>query len=455
MPAEVELYPYQKEDLETSRAFNGRFLLAWDMGLGKTLFCLKWLEREGVNAFPAVVVCPASVKYNWAYEAMHYLGIRASVCEGRTPPTVGAFESFPRITIINQDILHWWVPYLIQHKVKTVILDECQSYIHQTAKRTQAARLLVRGCKNLIASSGTPLTNRVFELWSVLNMLWPNEFPSEGKFQDRYCNRRLTPWGWDIKGSSNVGELRNRILKLGMLRRKKTDVLKDLPPKVWRTVPCEINMDEYREATDDFTSWLKQTGKVKSLKNEKLTRVGHLLRLAAKLKLRTPVEWANQFLSETDEKLIMFAVHHKAVDVLTRRIEFKSVKIDGTVADSKARQLAIEQFKTDPETRLFIGSSAGGVGVNGLQHAASEIGIVEFPQRPGDLTQWVSRAHRIGQKSTVFINMFVAVGTIEEDLVKILQQKQEVISSILDGEDAGEDLNLYEELLRVIEGRIL
>lgn len=451
----VQLFPYQSEDLKKIDEFTGRVLLAWEMGLGKTLVSLKYLEKHP-EAMPALIVCPASVKFNWAYESNHYIGIRPSICEGQTPPTFDSnqFHQTPKITVCNQDILHYWLPYLKKLKIKTVIVDECQFFIHTTAKRTKALQQITKGKKHVIAASGTPLTNRVSDLWPILNILWPGEFPSQTAYQTRYCNRKWTPWGFDYSGSANTKELNGRLVKLGMLRRRKEDVMKDLPSKVWRTVPCEIDIEIYNEAANDFSNWLIKTGKAKSSKSEKLTRVGHLLRLAAKLKMRSVVDWANQFLGETDQKLIMFAVHKKAIDVLTRRIEFKSTKIDGSVSSMKKRQDAIEQFKLDPDTRLFLGSSAAGTGVNGLQAAASEVGVVEFPYRPADLTQWVDRAHRIGQKSTVFVNLFVAIGTIEEDLVKLLKSKQSVISSVLDGGETEADVNIYEELLAVIEGRL-
>lgn len=452
-----DLYPpldFQEGVLTEMDQFNGRCLLALDMGLGKTYTSLKWMQRHP-ESFPALVVCPASVKYNWEYESNKFIGVRSALCESRTYPRHQGFEAQPKLTIINQDILKDWIPYLQKSRFKTIVIDECQNFSHMTSQRTKALQVISEPCQFVIPLSGTPLTNKPADLFPILNILWPEEFPAFWPFSQRYCAPRFTHYGkWVHNGATHLDELHRKLTRLGMIRRRKEDVLKSLPDKVWRTIPCQIpNMDEYRDASNDFVGYLRKVGKEKSAKAEKLTRVGHLLRLAAKMKLRSPVEWANRFLSETDEKLIMFAIHTKAVDVLMRRIEHKSVKVDGSVT-GRHRQAAIEQFAKDPTTRLFVGSSAAGVGINGLQ-VASEIGIVEFPWRPADLLQWVDRAHRIGQTNTVFVNMFVAMNTIEEDLVKLLWKKQKIVSAILDGGGTPSDINIYEELLQVIEGKFL
>lgn|SRR3990167_283462 len=453
----ITLFPYQEESIQEIDHFGGRALLALSMGLGKTIISLKWLERHPLEAYPALVVCPASIKYNWAYEALHHLGIRADICEGQKPPSGGkGFHTKSKLTIINRDILKFWVPHLRKMKFQTIVIDESQSFGNPRSQRTKALKEIVQNVYHLVALSGTPLTNRPSELWPILNMLWPEKYQSFWSFAQTYCSPKLTPWGWDYSGASNLDQLHNELKQTGMIRRRKEDVLKDLPEKVRRIVPCEMSdPDEYYQAKNDFVNWLKKNmaHRVRSsTRAESLSKVGYLLRLVARLKMRKVVDWANSFLEETDEKLILFCRHTKAIDVLKRRINSKSVIVNGSVT-GRNRQAAIEQFVKDPKTRLFLGNiEAAGTGVDGLQRVASEIGVVELPWTPGALNQLEDRAHRIGQVATVFVNFLIAGGTIEEKMCQVLQRKQKTISTVLDGGPNESDLSIHDELIKTFEG---
>lgn len=341
--------------------------------------------------------------------------------------------------------------------VNGVLVANCQYLSNPKTQRTKAVKAVSKGVHNVLALSATPLTVRPQELFPVLNILWPKEFPAYLPFLTRYCDPKWTPWGMDYSGASNLEELHHRLITLGMVRYRKKDVLKDLPDKVIRVVPIELwDQDQYQDATKDFMSWLKQNmaHRVRSAsKAEALTKVGYMLRLCAKLKMKGIVEWANNFLTETDEKLILFAIHHNAIDVMRRRIGFKHVVVDGSVTGVH-RQNAIDNFQKDPTTRAIFGNlQACGVGTT--LTAASEVGICEYPWRPGDLLQAMDRPHRIGQKNTVFINFFAAAGTIEEDMCKLLQTRQQNISTILDGGKHESELNLHSELLRILEGSLI
>ena len=450
-----QLLNYQDASVNEIDDFDGRALVALDPGLGKTAISLEWIQRLPEVRMPALVVCPAAVKYHWRWEAAHFFGIQASVCEGQTPPNdYGEFRIHSNLTIINYDILMYWVQYLKKQKFRTVILDECQMLGDPSTKRTKAAKEVTSRVPFVLPLSATPLTIRPIQLWPVLNMLWKESFPNKSSFAHEFCNPKWTPWGWDFTGASNINELHRRLKVNGLVRYRKKDVLKDLPDKVRRITLIEPrNPDEYKLASSDFMTWLKQNmaHRIQSAsKAEELAKVGYLLRLIARLKLKGVVDWANNFLQNSDEKLVLFAIHTQAIEVLKRRIEHKSVVVNGAVVGEK-RQLAVDQFQKDPETRCFIGQmQAAGVGIN--LNAATEVGIVEYPWRPGDLTQAEDRPHRIGQKNTVFVNYFAAAGTIEVDLCELLEERGKVIANVLDGGSQFSDLNLHTELLKKIEG---
>lgn len=453
--ANLNEYAYQDRCVDEIFAANGRTLVSLDMGLGKTIISLRYV-LQAADALPALVVCPASVKFNWVYEALDKFGIHADVCESQRPPESGGLSMRSGITIINYDIATYWVDHIHSQRFRSLIIDECQYLQNPRAKRTKAIARIAADIPKILALSGTPITNRPSELYPILNILWPHLFPSFWSYAEQFCNPKRTPWGWDYKGAANLDRLHAILKSCGMVRYRKDEVLKDLPDKVRRIIPCEIeHREQYEEASTDFLGWLKKhkAGRVRSASRaEQLARLGYLIRLAAKLKMRGPANWANRFLEETNEKLIIFAIHKKALQLLRRRIHAEHVYIDGSTSP-KLRQLAVEQFQKDPKTRVIIGQmQAAGVGTT--LTAASEIGLFEIPWRPADALQAEKRADRIGQKSTVFANYLIAGGTIEEDLCRILQKKQEIISSVLDGGPAPDDLNIYDELLRILDERL-
>jgi len=170
--------------------------------------------------------------------------------------------------------------------------------------------------------------------------------------------------------------------------------------------------------------------------------------LAAKLKLVYAVEWINQFLEDSDEKLVVFAVHRGAVRVLKKYCKAESVIVDGTVTGRK-RDEAVQQFQRVKSTRLLIGNiHALGVGVDGSQKVCSTAAFVELAWRPGDHSQAEGRLDRLGQKNPVQFFYLVAKDTIEVDLCRLLQEKQETLSAVLDGKKTGKDLPLFDELLK-------
>ncbi len=381
-------FPFQRECIDEISGFGGRALLSADMGLGKTPMALWYLQENSHKALPAIVVCPASVKYHWEHEAQKAIGIRASVAEGIVPPKHPPLKS-TQLLIINYDILKYWEPWLRQLQPKAIILDESQYISNQQTQRTEAVKRLCTGTHRILALSGTPLTNRPIELFTTLNLLSPAYFPSRWSYGMRYCAAKLTPWGWDFKGVSKSNELHKLLIKTCMVRRRKADVLKELPSKIRQVIPIKLeNQSEYNKASTDFITWLRKQDSAAAKRAAKATtmvKAGYLLRLAAKLKLRQVIAWINKFLETTDKKLVVFAIHRKMISALERRVNAQSVVIDGSVTGRK-RQQAITTFQNDNRVRVLIGNiKAAGIGIT--LTAASNVLITEIPWRPGDLTQ--------------------------------------------------------------------
>ncbi len=437
-------FKFQEEVLEEIDDFGGRVLCSLQMGLGKTLIALWWLKKH--HSLPAIIVCPASLKYMWQYEAKHILNIDATVLEGRTPHHIRKRA----IVILNYDILKFWLSTLYPLGFKTLIMDESHACKSPKTQRTKACLQLSRRVPYVMALSGTPLTNRPIELFPVLNMLRPNQFNSLFTFGRRYCGGRLGHWGWEFKGATRTQELHNLLKDTCMTRRLKSEVLKDLPPKNRCILPVPMrNPEEYEEATNNFLMWLAKQDPLKVLKAQRaetLVQLGYLKRLAAKLKAKYVVKWVNQWLEENEgEKLVLFAEHKAMIKVLRNRCRGKYLVVDGSTP-TKLRYEYEQQFQKDKSIRLFIANRrAGGVGLT--LTAASALAFTEMDWVPGNHTQAEDRIHRIGQEQVAWIYYFVAMGSIEEKLCVIIQSKQKVLDAILDGGKVNDRLNVYDKLM--------
>ena len=457
-------FEFQQIDVRQLSKWGGRGVIAHEMGLGKTFSALLY-ANQNPEARPVVVVCPMSVKYAWQREAETHFGMRAEVLEGTRPPS-----KLPRssLYIVNYDILGQrhaersgpgWVSILKeQANPQIVVADEAQMCGSVTSKRTKWTRELCKGVPHTIALSGTPLTNRPVELWPILNIIRPTLFPNRWAFIRRYCNPKRTPWGWDFSGSSNLEEL-NKILtdpEHGcLLRRKKCDVLQDLPAKTRTIVPLPLSRpSEYALAVKDFRSWLKihAPGKSESaLRAQALTRIGYLKRLCAELKLKAAFDWLDDYLASGDGKIIVFGVHQKVLLPTLERYGKGAVLLDGSVT-GRARQEAVDRFNRDPECRVLVGNiRAAGTGWSARN--CSVTAFLELDWTPGSHAQAEDRTHGIARGREGYVSQSIyllARGTIEEKLAELLRKKQEVLNAVLDA-GQGDDLDLVSELLSYLE----
>jgi SNF2 family DNA or RNA helicase len=444
----MKLYPFQQEDLAAIDRFGGRVLLAHDMGLGKTVVSLAWLRRNG--AWPAVVVCPASVKWTWEREA-NKSGVEALVLEGRSP------RELPRrkLVIVNYDVLKSWKRSLLQLKPRCVVIDECH-YVGNWTQRTRAVRSLCADVPHVLALSGTPLVNRPMELFYTLRILRSDVFDEKLTFGERFCGPTFNRWSGrrEYKGSSNTAELHRLLLNSCMIRRRKADVLPELPDKIRTMVPMPLrDAGEYDEAFNDFRGWIRRHSPRRAgraIRAEQLVKVGYLLRLAARLKTNYVVQWINEFLDSSDGKLVAFVRHRGMTRALREHCKAESVLIDGSVTGRKRKQ-AEERFRDDNRVRLLVGNiQAAGVGLT--LTAASTVAMVELPWQPAAVTQAEDRCHRIGQRDTVWVYYLVARGTVEERLCELLQGKQETLSDVLDGGEQEGDLDIFNRLIKELRG---
>jgi len=450
----MKLFPYQGRGVDFLEQRDGRALIADEMGLGKTAQALAYLQKNPKKR-PVVIVVPASLKLNWAKEIKMWMsntGIgqanEAQVLSGTTP-----YEIATDIAIINYDVLAYWVQELIDYNPDVLIVDEIHYAKNNSAKRTKALKKLAKVVPHFIGLSGTPIVNRPVEFLNAIKMVDPTVFPNSWEYLQRYCGAKNNGFGWDFSGATNTEELHKIVTKSIMLRRKKSEVLKDLPDKLRTFSPTELtNRSEYNKAESDFIQFVKEQkgaqAAEKASNAEALATIEGLKQLAVEGKMDQAIEWIRNFL-DSDQKLVVFAVHKFVIDRLMKEFGDIAVKVDGSVTGPN-RQVAVDRFQNEAKTRLFIGNiKAAGVGIT--LTAASNVAFLELPWTPGDVSQAEDRIHRIGQKDACTIHYLLAESTIEERIARLLDRKREILDSVLDGKDPEEGsllmdlINEYDE----------
>jgi len=478
----LEPRPFQRAGIAYA-VRNGRALIADEMGLGKTIQGLGALHA--LNAFPAVVVCPASLKLNWAREARRCL-------PGRTVTVVNSGqEAVPTadVVIINYDILaegkdgkqvqlSRYTRDILAMRPVALIMDEAHYAKNDKAQRTAACAVIAEQVRYKFLLTGTPVMNRPNELPSLLKIMgvmddmggfWP--------YMKHFCNAHQTRFGWDMSGAQNLGELNDRLRAVCMVRRTKAEVLKELPPKVYATVPMPLsNEADYRTAESDTVRWLGEQAAAdadflasiahlprleqanaksrrangaaeKARRAEQLVRIGALKKLAGEGKIKGTVEWAKEF-AESGQKLVIFAHHTAVVNALAKAL--KAPSITGATPLAK-RQAAVDAFQNDPACMVIVGNlEAMGVGLT--LTAASNVAFVEYGWTPALHAQAEDRCHRIGQADSVTVWRLVAEKTIDNYMLAVLDSKAAVVNAVTDGVAGEEGEGVINELVNKLLG---
>lgn len=427
--------PYQRPGIHfvTQRAFA---LLADEQGLGKTIQAVGAYNE--LNPGRCLVICPASVKWNWVREFSLWspFNPKCYVVQGRK----GYAGHNRKVVIVNYDVLDALYDELAASPWDLVIIDEGQNIKNTKAKRTQATlgykkrKGIVFGAKNVIVLTGTPILNRPIEFWPIITRLAPEiiaPFNKYFEFGRRFCAGYQGPFGWDMSGSSNEDELNRRLRSSIMIRRLKAEVLKDLPDKVYQVISFEPDKtaaallrkeDEIADVQE-----MRKTGKPKGLEIGEIAELRHRL---AKAKTPLALTHIKEMLEADVKKIVVFAYHKVVIDDLMAGLaDYMPVKVDGSVS-AVQRQRNVDLFQNNPDCRVFVGQiNAAGVGIT--LTAASNVVFVESTWVPGDIAQAVDRCHRIGQKNSVLAQFLVIRGSLEEYMLRTIVDKQHTINKII------------------------
>jgi SNF2 family DNA or RNA helicase len=442
-----ELAPFQwagvRYALDARRCF-----LADEQGLGKTVEALATLEAAG--AFPAVVVCPASLKLNWQREAAHWLPHRSiALLEGRGAAAAPGAE----ITILNYEIVAAHREALGRRHPRALVVDESHYVKNPQAKRTQAVRRLaasVRPDGLRLALSGTPVLNHAEELVAQLRVIGRlEEFGSGAQFARQF------------RGDSSEERLHWHLRRRCFVRRLKSEVLPQLPAKRQVVVPVALsNGKEYRLAEEDVIAWLRSqpldlselNAKIAAtLRAERLAQLGTLQRLAARGKLAAALSWIADFL-ESGEPLVVFARHIEVQEALVERFPAAAHLLG---RDSSAtREAAVQAFQSPDGPQLLVGATrVAGQGITLTR--ASNVAFLELEWTPAMHDQAEDRCHRIGQHDAVTAWYLLAADTIDETMAALIQRKRGIVAAITDGRRLDGD-GLVEAVVRELrDGRPL
>ena len=438
------LHPFQRAGvryaLERRRTF-----IADEQGLGKTVQALAALEAD--DAFPAVVVCPASMKLTWEREAGRWVPERTvSVLEGRGSGGAEVAD----ITVLNYDILDAHLDRLVEREPRALVLDESHYVKNPGAQRTKAALELAEALPDgalRLALTGTPILNRPEELVAQLRVL--------GRLKEFGSGARLTR---RFKRAASDNRLHWNLRAHCYVRRTKQQVLPQLPAKRQETVPVLLsNERDYRLAESDVIAWLQSLpldlraidAKVAAaLRAEQLVRLNQLRQLAAAGKLPTALAWISDFLA-SGEPLVVFAEHRAVQRAVLERFP-DAPHILGSDSGAK-RQQAVDAFQGEDGPQLLVCSMrAASQGITLTR--ASNVAFLELDWTPARHDQAEDRLHRIGQDSAVTAWYLLAPETIDETMAELLQRKRTLIGAVTDGEVRDEE-RLVDAVVRELRGR--
>lgn len=479
-PLGTPLRPYQDAGVRMIRDWDGRVLLCDDPGLGKTVQILQYVWRFLPKDPPGavVVVGPAHSKRIWERISREHFGFRIELLEGqRVDPDKLPLWDNDSILAINYEILtppakdgvssSWkpnmpvpkdsWLAWLLKLPIRLLISDEGHALSNPLSARTRAVRRIARNTKRVIIATGTPVSNRVPSLWALLNILDPEEYPSYFDYVNHYCFAEESFGETIYKGARNLDHLNDRLkgrlpgVRGCLIRRRKEDVLADLPPIRHEIIPIEVDLREYRTAEINFLLWLENeynNEKPGERQTKARSRLGFLKRLAARLKLRNALAWIDDFL-QSGNKLLLGVVHYFVSGALMEKFGDRAVLVDGRLTDV-AKHAGFNRFNTDPTCELCVGNvlSAGSAW---SCTSTSDSALLELPWRFCELDQFQSRTHGIGRgvaNRGSHLRIFVAEGTIEEDIVGMIQEKHDQAAEILDG-GASEEFNLDDLIFRM------
>ena len=466
IPTRLPLRDYQAEGvaygMEKLHFINGDA-----PGLGKSFQTIATIYA--LNAWPALIICPASLRRNWQLEWEKFVGIKAMILNDSVKKTWPTFYEMGmcKVFIVNYESLKkYFVLDIVKNEkgkfklsnvkfnsniniFESVAIDE----LHKIKDPTTMVSKLVRGVcakkKVVIGLTGTPIVNKPKDLVAQLLAIGQLEAVAGNykHFMNRYCG------GMAGAGATNLEELNYKLKTTCFFHRLKKDVLKDLPDKVHQIVYCDITTrDEYNKASTDLANYLKENKDktdaevAKSMRGEVMVKIGILKQISARGKMNEVSEYIEEIV-DADEKVGVF-LHHKEIATFVKQKFPTTLLYTGAQSDEE-KDRAVHEFQKCKKCNvrfenhinsdhehvpsdskiIALSTKAGGVGLT--LTAASRMAVLELPWHPADCEQIESRFHRMSQKNSVQCTYFLGKDTIDEHIYDIIEKKRAIADTVL------------------------
>jgi SWI/SNF-related matrix-associated actin-dependent regulator of chromatin subfamily A-like protein 1 len=394
--------------------------------------------------WPLLIVCPSSLRLNWRDELLKWLQEDIDVDEiNVVMKGADCLRRLDAVNIVSYDLVQK-IPVKEIDRCNFMICDESHYLKTKDTKRSKFLTPLIRKMRRALLLSGTPALSRPVELFPQVNALEPELFPNYRAFTSRYCNGHMTRFGYDVSGSANLDELHKLLRGSCLIRRKKEDVLTQLPPKqrqvIWVETKPSVMKDVAKAHVElrNARAALEENGLSESdlvrCKNAERSASNKLYTLTGEAKVDAITQYLKDALDCT-QKVIVFG-HHidvlAAIDEYVRtKLKVSTIKIDGATPQH-LRQALCTKFQTDPTVRVAVLSiTAAGVGLT--LTAASMVVFAELYFNPGSLLQAEDRAHRIGQRDCVMVKYLLAHGTIDDSMWDMVHKKLTIVGKSLTG----------------------
>ncbi len=442
--------------------FSG--ILADEMGLGKSLQTIEYMKYKLKEKGTMLIIVPTSLIYNWEHE-LHRFGSNLNYCiiNDTKNKRLSYFDHLKDYDVVltTYGMLRQDIDYYKSYTFDTCIIDEAQNIKNANTETTKAIKQIQ--AKTRFALTGTPIENSVMELWSIFDFLMPGFLLSASKFKEKY----------NIKAFEENEELLKRLneqISPFILRRKKKDVLKELPDKIENNIYIDMTEEQKKlylavleKTKKEIENTIIKDGYEKSqiLILSLLTRLRQICidpRLYMETNIRSGkldelIHIMNTSI-QNKHKILLFSQFPSALKLVQKELQKNSITsyyLDGSTP-SKTRMSLVDAFNQDATNVFLISLKAGGTGLN--LTSADVVIHLDLWWNPQVENQATDRSHRIGQKHVVEVIRLIAKGTIEEKILELQQKKRNLSEQVIEGETRDQIILsklTEEELLSILD----
>ena len=428
-------------------------ILADEMGLGKSLqiiyFIKKLLEEDENSKF--LIVVPTALVYNWENEFKKFApNLNYQAFSGNKVKRREALEhDNPNIYITSYGLIREDADIYTNMNFKLCIVDEAQTIKNPTAGITKMVKKI--NSETRIALTGTPIENSTIELWSIFDFIMPGFLAGEKAFHSKYNVKEFTD------DTNKLLELLNKQISPFILRRKKKDVLKDLPDKIENNIYIDLTDKQKKLYAAEVARVRKEMDEIIATQGISKARF-LILQLLTKLrqmcidprlifdnynetssKMENLIKVVKELI-DNGHKMLIFSTFKTALDLVKQELDknkISSYMITGEVSSKKRMEL-VDKFNSDSTNCFLITIKAGGTGLN--LTSADVVIHLDIWWNPQAENQATDRVHRIGQKNKVEVIKLVSTGTIEEKILELQNKKKLLSDKVIEGDTRGENM---------------